>query len=106
MLPAMGMSIDTHWCGKRVKLISIYAAHENKCPCGKKMSKGCCKDVHLWIKLSQNQKSSSQQPGSCIASNSIKETKVIDIFSLSKISSPFIVIDFTKYHAPPYKYKQ
>ena len=104
LLPAIGFSLDLHKCGKKIRVVSINAAHENKCPCGSKMPLNCCKDVHISLKLSENQKNSSQIiiPGNIF----FKHISYFVSFLVFDFSSPLFVFDFTNYHAPPFKSKQ
>jgi hypothetical protein len=104
MLPAIGFSMDLHWCGKNVRLVAFDSAHEKKCPCSKKMSSSCCKDVHVSIKLSDNQKNVS-----CIVSpgnNFVKYFSSVICLFVSLPASQFEAFDFANYHAPPFKSKQ
>ena len=102
MLPAVGFSVDVHWCGKKVKLIAFDSPHEKKCPCSKKMPAGCCKDIHVSAKLTDNQKAASQltAPNNCS-----KQLNSVVSLLVSKPVSHVIVFDFTRYHAPPFKNK-
>lgn len=104
LLPAIGFSLDFHKCGKKIRVVSINAAHENKCPCGSKMPFNCCKDVHISLKLSENQKNSSQIiiPGNIF----FKHISYFVSILVFDFSAPLFVFDFTNYHAPPFKSKQ
>ena len=101
MLPAIGFNLDLHWCGNKVKLVSFDSAHEIKCPCSKKMPLGCCKDVHVSVKLTDNHKTASQLN----IPNNIFVTQLSAVVSLPGLipSSQFEVFVFTKYHDPPFK---
>jgi hypothetical protein len=58
MLPAIGLSINLHWCGKKINSISFGSTKSTQCPCGKKMA-GCCKDSQVVLKITDNQKAAS-----------------------------------------------
>lgn len=56
LIPCVGMSVNTHYCGGRVTSVSIISSKSNQCPCGKRMmKKGCCKDKVTFVKLPQEQ---------------------------------------------------
>ena len=99
LIPAIGFSFDIHWCGNKVRSVSIIKAHGEKCPCGMKMKAGCCKDVHTNIKLSESQKGSSQ-----IVSPNNSITKYLTEFSIKNNLTLYPktdVIDIANYHSPP-----
>lgn len=51
---ASGFTLSAHYCGGKLKAISIFSNHEDGC-CGmKKMSKGCCKNKTTIIKVQEN----------------------------------------------------
>ena len=104
MVPAIGFSMDLHWCGNKVKLVSVDSAHKKKCPCNKKMPPGCCKDVHVSVKLIENQKAPSHLT---IPNKSfVKQVSAVGSLSVSTSSSQQVeVFDFANYHAPPFKSK-
>ncbi len=103
LIPAIGLSIDAHWCGKKVKIVAIDSSHEKKCPCSKKMSKGCCSDVHVSLKLTDSQKTSTEVTS---PSNSFVKHITATIPCLISLSPRHnFVFNFSKYHAPPFKSK-
>lgn len=57
LVPSIGVTVSTHYCGGRVTSVSIkFLDNRHKCPCGsKKMKKGCCKDEASYFKLSDEQ---------------------------------------------------
>jgi hypothetical protein len=104
ILPAIGFSMDLHWCGKSVKLVTFDSAHEKKCPCSKKMSSSCCKDVHVSIKLSDNQKNASRVIAP--SNDFVKHFNFAICLFVSLPASQVEAFDFADYHAPPFKSKQ
>ena len=56
MLPAIGFSINVHWCAGKISSVKFATIQNDNCACGKEMKKGCCKDNHTIIKLTDNQK--------------------------------------------------
>jgi hypothetical protein len=56
LLPCLGMSVSTHYCGGKVTSVSVISSKNTQCPCGKRvMKKGCCKDKVNFVKFSQEQ---------------------------------------------------
>lgn len=104
LIPAIGLSIDAHWCGKKVKIVSIDSSHEKKCPCSKKMSNGCCSDVHVSLKLTDSQKIATQVN---FPSNSFVKLIAATLPCLISLSPRNnFVFNFSTYHAPPFKSKE
>lgn len=104
LIPAIGLSVDAHWCGKKVKIVAIDSSHEKKCPCSKKMSKGCCRDVHFSLKLTDSQKTSTVVTS---PSKSFIKLSTATIPCLISLTPKFnFVFNFSKYHAPPFKSKE
>ena len=103
LIPAIGFSIDLHWCGKKVKIVYVNSSHESRCPCGTNMPFGCCKDVHLTLKIVDAQKSTDQIIVPCSV-----DFKQICTYVVPSIVEPFskiVAFDFSNYHAPPFKSK-
>ena len=105
LIPAVGVSLDLHKCGKKIKVISVNASHKVKCPCGVDMPFDCCKDIHLSVKIVDAQQSSK----STITPQSIN-FKLLSLQTLIALSEPCFSqvesFDFSNYHAPPFKSKQ
>lgn len=104
LIPSIGFSIDVHWCGKKLKIVSFDAAHEKNCPCSKKRAKGCCKDVHVSLKLTDSQKTSTEVTS---PSNGFVKHLTATIPCLISLSPRHnFVFNFSRYHAPPFKSKE
>ena len=103
ILPAIGFSINVHWCGNKVSSITIETTQKNKCACGKKMKQGCCKDTHTLIKLTDNQKVASTLT---IPSSNPTEINVFIIPKTGLFFSQPKISGCTSDHAPPYISKQ
>jgi len=104
LVPAVGVSLDLHKCGKKVRVVEINAPHGAKCPCGTSMSMNCCKDVHLSVKIVDSQKANKS-----FVVFRIQDFKQFDFPVTVKIGEPVSqvpVFDFSSYHAPPFKNKQ
>ena len=103
LIPVVGFSLDLHWCGKKVKVVSVNAAHETKCPCGTEMPFDCCKDVHLNVKVSDSQKCSKHISNPKQIHFNLLPNFVI--LAIGEPASQVEVFDFSSYHAPPFKSK-
>ncbi len=101
---AVGFSMDLHRCGKSVKAVSVNASHKTKCPCKKNMPSGCCKDIHLKIKISDSQKNVQHLSFNNVSCDNHLFGTVI--LSDSEVFTNIRIFDFSLYHAPPFKIKQ
>lgn len=55
LIPCMGMSVNIHYCGGKVKSVSLISSNNTRCACSKKtMKKGCCQDKVAFIKAPQD----------------------------------------------------
>jgi hypothetical protein len=104
LLPAVGFSIDLHWCGNQVSAVTFSSGSEQTCGCAKKMAAGCCKSSHISIKLQDNHKTEIQL--SAPKNNSVKDIQVATLPVSSLTSSQVLVFDISGYHSPPPKSKQ
>src|SRR5215510_10536991 len=102
LLLAMGVNVNAHWCGKKIRFVSFAAPHEKKCPCGKKMNPGCCKDVHAYFKITDTQKAASKI---VLPPNSFSTITAAVSEQHETIYQRVDVFDITSYHAPPFKTK-
>ncbi|MBI4929223.1 MAG: hypothetical protein HY841_00555 [Bacteroidetes bacterium] len=75
LISAMGMTINSHFCGKKLSSVGILA---QDCSCKKKsgMKKGCCKNEIKYVKITDDYSPSSQ-------------------FHVEKINIAPIVLDFS-----------
>ena len=92
-----------HKCGKKIKVISVNAPHANKCPCGTDMPFDCCKDVHVKVKINDNQKVSKSAVDFRLSQ--IKQFAVAPIMAIGEPTPQVRVFDFSSIHAPPFKDK-
>lgn len=61
LIPSIGLSVTTHYCGGKLASISILNIKSPTCRCGKKpMKKGCCKDKATILKIKDTQQFSKQ----------------------------------------------
>jgi hypothetical protein len=104
LLPAVGVSLDLHKCGKKVKVIEINSPHGAKCPCGTAMPFDCCKDVHLSVKIDDSQKITKSSLSFRL--NVFKQFDLPVIIKIGETVTRVNVFDFSSYHAPPFKNKQ
>jgi hypothetical protein len=71
-----GFIINTHFCGGKLKAVSLFNQTEKGCCGSKKASKGCCHDSKSFIKVKDVQESNSN---SVLTS---KQIKIADFNSL------------------------
>lgn len=96
LLIATGFNVSAHWCGKKIRLVSIDSPHEKKCPCGKNMRPGCCKDIHAYFKIKDAQKVSVQVV--LPANHFVKSLTVVAFEKVEKFFSRVKVFDMADYH--------
>ncbi len=100
LLPAVGFSINVHWCGGKVSSVAIEIIGNEKCDCGKEMKKGCCKDIKTIVKLTDNQKRTTQL--SVPQNNQVKHVSELSSLLVQQISLlQATAIRFTHYHSQP-----
>lgn len=105
LIPAIGVSINLHRCGKKITIIELNSSHKRQCPCGKKMPSNCCKDVRLSFKIADDQKCSNN----FITPQTVNFNHLYTLPSVSLCNECFsqkAIFDFSCYHAPPNKNKQ
>ncbi len=104
LIPAIGLSVNLHKCGKKIKVINLNSSHETKCPCGKEMPLNCCKDIQLMVKLNDNHKVAQSTPA--INLNFVKLFTAA--FYLSEVFQRLQLSDtsFENYHSPPDLHRQ
>ena len=61
LIPSIGLSVTTHYCGGKLASISFLFSNNHKCKCGKKaMKKNCCQDKTTTFKIDDTQNSSKR----------------------------------------------
>ena len=93
-----GISINLHYCGGKIKSVSLFQTDEEACCKGKMKKAGCCKDKNAFVKIEDSQASASslQIPGSkSIQSVFIGQVHRVALNEL--LSAEFIPLS----HAPP-----
>jgi len=101
LIPATGVSLDMHKCGKKIKVIAINAPHGAKCPCGTDMPFNCCTDFHVKVKIDDNQKLSKSAIGFRLGE--IRHFVFTHEVKIGVPTSRARVFDFATIHAPPFK---
>ena len=98
LFTAAGFSINLHYCGGKVKSVSLFHTDERNC-CGNKMKKkDCCKEKNVSVKINDNQSHSPalQIPGPQFTTL-IFVAPVNSIFTNVTFVSQIIPLN----HAPP-----
>lgn len=96
-----GITMNLHYCGGKLKTVSLFSNNEKGCCGSKKKSKGCCKDKTKTIKVEENHKASK-----------ITETCNPSVHLVAVLSSHllFNLLDnneaniTSNYHSPPVLY--
>ena len=100
-----GFTINTHFCGGKLKTVSLFNQTEKSCCGSKKASKGCCHDTKSFIKVKDVQESNNN---SVLTSKQIKiaefNSLVYDILSVIYEGSE-VSITSKKVPDPPTLYK-
>jgi hypothetical protein len=66
LIPSFGLSVTSHYCGGKLKSVSLSFSKSHNCCGAKKMKPGCCKDKVCTFKISDTRQSASS---STIVSN-------------------------------------
>jgi hypothetical protein len=115
LFPAIGFSINVHWCCNKLSAVSFGVLPADNCKSCKKagkakkscsrdqLSKKCCRTAQIAIQIKDNQLGASAKE--------IRDRSVVQLSSLFQTqpylsSAPKKSFDFNHYHAPPSKGKQ
>lgn len=96
-----GISINIHYCGGKIKHVSLFNSSEKGCCGKKKMSKKCCKDKVSYFKVKDNHQ--SNQSSKIIAPTSKITPAVLPIFKFDR-HIVYTNVPVLNYHAPPVSY--
>jgi hypothetical protein len=99
LLPATGFSMAMHVCGNMVTSVTIENLGSGKCTCGTEMKGGCCKNIHVTFKITDNQKIAAEL--------TISKSEFAKQIFESSLPVQFVSylqpndFEFPNYHAPP-----
>jgi len=97
---ASGLTLSLHYCGGKLKSVSLFSSNEEGC-CGKKMkSKGCCKNKTTFIKVKDSHNSAKITELNSVYFHVIA-VAATQLNASSRINETYIV---SNYHAPPVLY--
>ena len=99
LIPAIGVSVSTHYCGGKLTMVSLNYSDGHDCSCGsKEMKKDCCKDERTYIKLKNEQQKTQQ-----VTVNPFKNFgKPIPVCNtIQAYIQPFLTSRFSNYYLPP-----
>lgn len=96
-----GFTLNSHYCGGKLKKTSLFASNEDGCCGSKKKSKGCCKDKTTVIKVEENHQATkvAQVSNPTIHLLAVLSTQLL--FNLTVGNEVHIT---SNYHAPPVLY--
>lgn len=101
LLVSSGFTINYHYCGGKLKKVSLVSFNEKGCCGNKKKSKGCCKDKVSFIKIKDNHKANNfikVPPTNYIT---VKTEPILLFISLLNSCNEK---NITNYHSPPVIY--
>lgn len=105
LMPAIGMTVVTHYCGGKLTSVSLQLSGTEKCPCGsKKMKKDCCKTKTCTFKIKDEQQQAPQL--SVDFNKTISFQPAIIHTCNATIFCASVEKDFHTHHPPPDKIKQ
>ena len=90
-----------HYCGDKLKTISLFTNQEEGCCGSKKKSKGCCKDKITLVKVEDSHQQSHIAKVNSVNIISVATLSVQLLFNLDGNSDASINLN---YHAPPVLY--
>lgn len=98
----VGIGVHTHWCGGKISSVKISFSTDHTCSCGPKMEMGCCKNKFVYSKQSVDHLKCAN---TLINNNKIDIKPVIITQYADFQIQPFVLKEFSQYHAPPFKTK-
>ncbi len=103
LIPAIGVSVNIHKCGKTWSFTFLNSVSKKKCKCGRKTTHNCCKDFNLSFKITENQKDSKlfSVPG-----NSFEKVLNSTYPSVDLLVPNSKVLIYTANYSPPPIYKR
>ncbi len=103
LVPAIGITVNKHYCGGKLASVKIVFGDTHSCPCGSKpMKKDCCKDKTGFLQQ-KNDAGKTFQFVFKTAPQKISPFAVAQVVTLP--SAQFIITAADYYHPLPYKPK-
>ena len=96
-----GVSLNIHYCGGKIKQVSLFNSSEKNCCGKKKMSKKCCKNKVSYFKIKDNHQ--TNQSAKIVTPTSKITPVVLPVFKFDG----YVVYTNTpilNYHYPPVLY--
>lgn len=99
---ACGVNVQLHYCGGKLKSISLFDNTKNGCCCGtKKKSKNCCKDKTTYLKVKDKHNSNSSLKDITFKGKALECFITYFTYKIHIESQDECI---TYYHAPPVLY--
>lgn len=102
LIIASGVTFNLHYCGGKLKTVSLFTNQEEGCCGSKKKSKGCCKDKTAFLKVKDNHHSNHLLKAPIPTSKLLVEG-ILPIFEYNFFTRHVDEI-VLNYHAPPVVY--
>jgi hypothetical protein len=104
LMPAVGFSVTTHYCGGKISSVSVSATPPEICVCGsKKLKSKCCESKIFTVKIKDTQQNPLQFSSQYKVVQSQAEIPFVQDFSFQFASD---VNSFYYTHYPPDMLKQ
>ena len=102
LILASGLNVSLHYCGGKVKDISLFSnGNEDGCCGTKKKSKGCCNEKSAFIKVKDNHFGGNNLK---VLNSPIKSIPAPVFNQLFEIQNADIAYTALNYHSPPVLY--
>lgn len=102
LMLASGLSISLHYCGGKLKDISLFSnGNEDGCCGTKKKSKGCCNEKTAFIKVKDNHFGGNNLKVLNSPVKSIPAAVFHQLFEIPNTEIPYTALN---YHSPPVLY--
>ena len=99
LILASGLSVSLHYCGGKLKDISLFStSNENGCCGNKKKSKGCCKNKTAFLKVKDNHEANTLLKAPSPTKLTVDAPAIILNYYVYADNVLDLVIN---YHAPP-----
>lgn len=101
LIIASGVTFNLHYCGGKLKTVSLFSNNEEGCCGSKKKSKGCCKDKTTLIKVEDSHQLSHIAK---VNSANIISLATLSVQLLFNLESGSDAEPTPNYHSPPVLY--
>lgn len=102
IIPVIGVTVTTHYCGGKIASVSVNLIGSKKCSCGsKKMKKDCCKTDICTFSIKDVQQKNVEYIFGC--NNNFKVQPAIITVATTSVKPVIAENNFNNHHYPPDK---